>query len=552
MLTDALDRLPRGVLLLDTRLAVKFANTYAEEVLAAGDGLRLDRDGLQAARPADSATLRAHRPGAAHPAACGPRAAGGYLAVRRPSLRRPLELLVTPLTPELATVAPGRAVAAVFLVDPDRRLELPHEALASSTASPGRSACPASLLAEGVGLPEAAAQLGITRETAKSTLHTIFARTDARPGRARPPPAHRSGSLHESPPLPPNGGCRPRTSAVSIPAVPEEEHERMSPCRFSSGFDSMDPKRCLRAALVVAALTGVTGAGAQVEAWRTRSNRGIDGEAYLGDTDHRRNEQSLVVDLSGNTFVADSVHDGSSWDFLVAKYGPDGALIWSTRVDSPSVGAQQDWPTALALDSFGNVFVTGYSSGNPGGTDLLTAKVNSLGLQQWAVLHNGVGNPEEWGRAIAVDSAGSVFVAGERNSNANDFLIVKHRPGGALQWSATFDGATHGDERLFGLAVDGNGSPYVTGWSRDAVSGVSDFMTVRWSAAGSQHWAVPFDNPAPGTQEDWAYGLTLDVAGNAYVVGESNNQFMTVKYDSAGVQQWRLHSAECLRAKPTP
>ena len=269
-----------------------------------------------------------------------------------------------------------------------------------------------------------------------------------------------------------------------------------------------------------------------------RFNRGIDGEAYLGDTDHRRNEQSLVVDQAGNTFVADSVHDGSSWDFLVAKYGPDGALIWSTRVDSPSVGAQQDWPTALALDSFGNVFVTGYSSGNPGGTDLLTAKVNSLGLQQWAVLHNGVGNPEEWGRAIAVDSAGSVFVAGERNSNANDFLIVKYGPGGALQWSATFDGATHGDERLFGLAVDGNGSPYVTGWSRDAVSGVSDFMTVRWSAAGSQLWAVPFDNPAPGTQEDWAYGLTLDVAGNAYVVGGSNNQFMTVKYDSAGVQQW--------------
>ena len=275
-----------------------------------------------------------------------------------------------------------------------------------------------------------------------------------------------------------------------------------------------------------------------MEAWRARSNRGIDGEAYLGDTDHRRNEQSLVVDLAGNTFVADSVHDGSSWDFLVAKYGPDGALLWSARIDSPSVGAQHDWPTALALDSFGNVFVTGYSSGNPGGTDLLTAKLNSLGLQQWAVLHNGVGNPEEWGRAIAVDSAGSVFVAGERNSNANDFLIVKYDAGGALQWSATFDGATHGDERLFGLAVDGNGSPYVTGWSRDAVSGVSDFMTVRWSAAGSQLWAVPFDNPAPGPQEDWAYGLTLDVAGNAYVVGGSNNQFMTVKYDSAGVQQW--------------
>lgn len=179
-LTDALDRLPRGVLLLDTRLAVKFANTYAEEVLAAGDGLLLDRAGLQAAHPADSAVLRALVAGAAHPAAGGPRAAGGYLAVRRPSLRRPLELLVTPLTPELATVAPGRAVAAVFLVDPERRLELPHEALRQLYGLTPAEARLASLLAEGIGLPEAAEQLGITRETAKSTLHLIFAKTDTR------------------------------------------------------------------------------------------------------------------------------------------------------------------------------------------------------------------------------------------------------------------------------------------------------------------------------------------------------------------------------------
>jgi len=179
-LTDTLDRLPRGVLLLDARLAVKFANLYAEEVLAAGDGLRRDRDGLQAARPADSAALRALVAGASNPAAGGPASAGGYLAVRRPSLRRPLELLVTPLTPELAMVGAGRAVAAVFLVDPERCLELPHEALRELYGLTPAEARLASLLAEGVGLPEAAGQLGISRETAKSTLHTIFAKTDTR------------------------------------------------------------------------------------------------------------------------------------------------------------------------------------------------------------------------------------------------------------------------------------------------------------------------------------------------------------------------------------
>jgi DNA-binding CsgD family transcriptional regulator len=71
-------------------------------------------------------------------------------------------------------------VAAVFLVDPDRRLELPLEALRQLYGLTPAEARLASLLAEGVGLPEAAAQLGITRETAKSTLHAIFAKTDTR------------------------------------------------------------------------------------------------------------------------------------------------------------------------------------------------------------------------------------------------------------------------------------------------------------------------------------------------------------------------------------
>ena len=295
-------------------------------------------------------------------------------------------------------------------------------------------------------------------------------------------------------------------------------------------------------ALLLGGLASFAFAGptdAQTEAWRARFNRGVDRDAYLGDTgDYRRSEQSLVVDPAGNTYVADAAHDGAAWNFLVAKYGPDGAVLWSVLIDSPSAGTQHDWPTALALDPFGNVYVTGYSSGNPGGTDLLTVKLNSLGLQQWAVLHNGVGNPEELGRAIAVDAAGNVLVAGERSGNSTDYLVVKYDPSGVQQWSATLDGATHGEERLFGLAVDGSGSPYVTGWSRDAVSGAWDFMTVRWSTAGSLLWAVPFDNPAPGSQEDWAYGLAVDASGNAYVVGGSNSQFMVVKYDPAGAQQW--------------
>lgn len=176
----ALDRLPRGVLLVDARLAVRFANRYAEEVLAAGDGLRVEQGALVAARPETTAALRRLVAGAAAPQAREPRAAGGYLALARPSLARPLELMVSPLTPELAPVAAGRAVAALFLVDPERRVELPLEALRQLYGLTPAEARLAALVGEGLGLPEVAARLGVCRETAKSNLRAVFAKTGTR------------------------------------------------------------------------------------------------------------------------------------------------------------------------------------------------------------------------------------------------------------------------------------------------------------------------------------------------------------------------------------
>lgn len=179
-LSAALDRLPRGVLLVDARLGLRFANRYAEEVLAAADGLRVERGALAASAPESTAALRRLVAGAADPTAYGPASAGGCLALARPSLRRPLELLVAPLPPELAPVAAGRAAAALFLVDPERRLELPLDVLRQLYGLTPAEARLAALLGEGLGLPEVAARLGISRETAKTYLRAVFAKTGTR------------------------------------------------------------------------------------------------------------------------------------------------------------------------------------------------------------------------------------------------------------------------------------------------------------------------------------------------------------------------------------
>src|SRR5262249_27909980 len=55
---EVLDWFPTGVLLLDSTGHVLVANRVAEEILAAGDGLRTGNDGLRAVLPVESAALR--------------------------------------------------------------------------------------------------------------------------------------------------------------------------------------------------------------------------------------------------------------------------------------------------------------------------------------------------------------------------------------------------------------------------------------------------------------------------------------------------------------
>jgi PAS domain-containing protein len=114
---EALDRLPTGVLLLDERGRVTFANRTAEDLLRRGDGLAIDRERqLCASRPADGAALRRTVAGACATGAAlrhdgGGLAAGGVLLVARPSGRRPLQVTVSPLRLQVPVLvgAPPRA-----------------------------------------------------------------------------------------------------------------------------------------------------------------------------------------------------------------------------------------------------------------------------------------------------------------------------------------------------------------------------------------------------------------------------------------------------------
>src|SRR5205814_1107569 len=84
-------------------------------------------------------------------------------------------------------------------------------------------------------------------------------------------------------------------------------------------------------------------------------------------------------------------------------------------------GNDTDGATAIALDHSGNAYVTGFSVGSGGDYDYATIKYNSMGQEQWVARYNGPGNDWDLAEHIAVDSSGNVYVTGNSFGLGSDY-----------------------------------------------------------------------------------------------------------------------------------
>ena len=106
---------------------------------------------------------------------------GGALALSRPSMLRPLSVLVAPLGHKASVdgldLGRTRPAAVVFVSDPEVRQETPAALLQRLYGLTPAEARLAEAMAGGGPLKAAAERLGIGRETARSQLKQVYAKT---------------------------------------------------------------------------------------------------------------------------------------------------------------------------------------------------------------------------------------------------------------------------------------------------------------------------------------------------------------------------------------
>ncbi|MEO7724428.1 MAG: SBBP repeat-containing protein, partial [Chthoniobacterales bacterium] len=238
---------------------------------------------------------------------------------------------------------------------------------------------------------------------------------------------------------------------------------------------------------------------------------------FLGGSDSE-GAIAIAIDSAGNAYITgntasldfptvhafQSTNAGLS-DVFVSKLNAAGsALVYSTYLggsdtDPTSANDGADYSNAIAVDSSGNAYVTGYTASvdfplvNPiqdalsGINDAFVTKFNTTGTDLVYSTYLGGTNPE-FGQGIAVDAAGNAYVVGQTKSA--DFPIFN-----AFQ-------STYGSIGLGG-----------------------DAFVTKINPTGG---AFVYSSYLGGSSADFGYGVAVDSAGTAYIAGTTDGNFPTV------------------------
>lgn len=171
--SEITDRMHVGLVVTDASGKVSEANQLATVIIDEADGLFIRNGVLRAARRADDlelARLIFEAAGGFTESATRP---SGVMQIARPSQRRPLPLMVSPIRNSSSPLGRVRAVSITFS-DPEQVPELDRESLARLYRLTRREAAVAALLLQGNSPAAAAAQLEMTMNTVRTHIRHIF------------------------------------------------------------------------------------------------------------------------------------------------------------------------------------------------------------------------------------------------------------------------------------------------------------------------------------------------------------------------------------------
>jgi PKD repeat protein len=245
------------------------------------------------------------------------------------------------------------------------------------------------------------------------------------------------------------------------------------------------------------------------------------------------------------------------YDAYLVKFSSSGVRQWGTYCggDDIDVGL-----LGLATDGAGSVYLSGLTYSTTGiattgayqtscsscasfAADAFIVKFNSSGVRQWGTYYGGAG--DEYYYDMTTDASGNVIGTGftmstskiassgahQTSLNGTEFdgFISKFNTSGGRQWGTYYGGS--GADYFYAIATDASNNIYVAGATESTSgiatskthqtsnAGLTDAFLAKFSSTGVRQWGTYYG----GTNDDYAYGISLDANLNVFISGSTNS-----------------------------
>ena len=266
-----------------------------------------------------------------------------------------------------------------------------------------------------------------------------------------------------------------------------------------------------------------------------------------------------TVDFDPGTGVVALSSTGTGGDYFLAKYDPDGMLLW---VRSALDSSGDESAAAITIDASGSPVIAGGFSGSVAfgtaisavsdGTptffdtdsNVFVARYDQNGNLAW-VRTTTSSTAEELATGLGADTAGNIYVSGHFTETADfdpgtgvvsltqtgsfdNLFVAKFSGAGSLAWAVTSTDSDNYDV-ADAIAVDAVGNSYITGWFRtsfvlgadtlvgDGASSTDTVFFAKLDPNGQWVWAR---GPGANSHEEYGVALALDGGSVLYAAGD--------------------------------
>ncbi|AXR61734.1 SBBP repeat beta-propeller lipoprotein, LipL53 family [Leptospira mayottensis] len=277
----------------------------------------------------------------------------------------------------------------------------------------------------------------------------------------------------------------------------------------------------------------------------------------IGNANTTLDVSDIAVDMNDNVYITGNTNRNypgaltGKKDMFLIKFDSNGDQIWSRQ---KGIANYEVMPQKMTLDSVGNTYITGKSTGPFGGpltgSNGFIIKFKNNGDEDW-VQQIAIPNARSFPEGLAINKTTSdIYITGSGNADyekntasgigIDDLFILKYDNNGNRQFFAQlgfFEKSFHGKS----ITVDLSGNIFVGGTSngrfKDKSTGTSWLGTIaKYNSFGALQWVQQFGPDSAPPKQAVIHSIITDIYGNIFTTGYTNGNILNGRDNSSGIQ----------------